>query len=219
MDFMKYFGRLITGFAALVAGGLLLGCQTTQSSNSFAYNPLGETGAATGQLADNNASQMAEADPLHMINVGDELTVAFNDQQIQPITDQVKQDGTITLIYSKPFHAAGKSIGELQTEIQKTYVPNYFKYLTVTIKTQERFYSVGGEVRVPGRQAFVGHMTVLGAIDTAGGFTDFSNKKKVRLTRRDGRQFPVNCVKALEDPKLNLEVFPGDSVHVPKRFW
>jgi protein involved in polysaccharide export with SLBB domain len=211
MDFMKQFGRLTAGFAILLAGGLMVGCTTTQSSDPFAYNPLGETNAISSQMATN--------DLLHMVNVGDELTVAFNDQQIQPITDQVKQDGTITLIYSKPFHAAGKSIGDLQAEIHNAYVPSYFKYLTVTIKTQERFFSVGGEVRGPGRQAFVSHMTVLGAIDAAGGFTDFSNKKRVKLTRRDNRQFTVNCVKALEDPTLDLEVFPGDKIFVPKRWW
>ena len=47
------------------------------------------------------------------------------------------------------------------------------------------------------------------AIASAGGFTDFANKKKVRLTRVDGRTQIVNCVKALENPSLDLEVYPG----------
>jgi polysaccharide export outer membrane protein len=218
MDFMKQFGRVITGIAILMAGVLLPGCGTAQSSNSFVYNPLGETNSSAQTLG-NDAGQPGANDLLHMIHVGDDLTVAFNDQQIQPISDQVKQDGTITLIYNKPFHAAGKSIGELQQEIQKAYVPSYFKYLTVTIKTQERFYSIGGEVRAPGRQAFVSHMTVLQAVDTAGGFTDYAKKKSVLLIRSNGTHETENCVKALEDPKLDLEVYPGDKVHVPKRIW
>ena len=52
----------------------------------------------------------------------------------------------------------------------------------------------------------------LGAIKAAGGFTDFANKKRVKLTRADGTTETVNCIKALEDPHLDLEVFPGDGI-------
>ena len=60
---------------------------------------------------------------------------------------------------------------------------------------------------------------MLKAIASAGGFTDFANKKKVKLTRVDGRTQTVNCVKALDNPSLDLEVYPGDKIHVPRRLW
>jgi hypothetical protein len=51
---------------------------------------------------------------------------------------------------------------------------------------------------------------------TAGDFNDFANRKKVTVTRVDGRQFTVNCVKAQRDPKLDLPIYPGDTINVPR---
>jgi hypothetical protein len=39
------------------------------------------------------------------------------------------------------------------------------------------------------------------------------------LTRFDGRTQTVNCVKALDKPSLDPEVYPGDKIHVPRRIW
>ena len=93
--------------------------------------------------------------------------------------------------------------------------------MTVTVKPEEstRWYYVDGEVKSPNRQIYTSRITVLKAIASAGGFTDFANKKKVKLTRVDGRTQIVNCVKALDNPSLDLEVYPGDKIHVPRRLW
>jgi polysaccharide export outer membrane protein len=153
----------------------------------------------------------------YTLHVGDQLTVNFFDinPPISPITDQVKEDGTITLIYNEKFEAAGKTVGELQTIVHDRYVPAYVKYMTVNIVPANRSYTVSGEVKGPNLFPYPGHMTVLRAIATAGGFTDFANRKKVQVTRADNRQFIVNCVKALDDPDLDVEIFPGDRINVP----
>jgi hypothetical protein len=41
----------------------------------------------------------------------------------------------------------------------------------------------------------------------------------VKLTRVNGRTQTVNCVKALENPSLDPEIYPGDKVYVPRRIW
>jgi polysaccharide export outer membrane protein len=117
--------------------------------------------------------------------------------------------------------AAGKTTGDLEKEIRKCYVPNYYKYMTVSVRQQEstRWYYINGEVKSPNRQIYNSRITVLKAIASAGGFTDFANKKKVKLTRVDGRTQTVNCVKALDNPSLDPEVYPGDTIHVPRRIW
>jgi polysaccharide export outer membrane protein len=88
----------------------------------------------------------------------------------------------------------------------------------VSSKESTRWYYVLGEVRVPNRQIYNSRITVLQAIASAGGFTDFAKKTKVKLTRVDGRTQIVNCSKALENPTLDLEVYPGDTIHVPRRW-
>lgn len=155
-----------------------------------------------------------------ILHVGDTLTVAFQDtpQPIAPVEESIKEDGTVTLIYNQKFHAADKTIGDLQNEIRDRYVPEFFKFLTVSVRTQERFYSVGGEVRVPNRQQYIGKMTVLQAINTAGGFTDFASKKKVQVIRSGGQKIVVNCVAAIEHPEKDIEIFPGDIINVPRRW-
>jgi protein involved in polysaccharide export with SLBB domain len=58
---------------------------------------------------------------------------------------------------------------------------------------------------------------VLSAITAAGGFNNFAARTRVQLTRQDGKIFLLNCKKALKDPSLDLEVFPGDRVFVDKQ--
>jgi len=79
------------------------------------------------------------------------------------------------------------------------------------------FYYVSGEVRTPSRRPYDSRMTVLQAITSAGDFTVFADKEHVRLTSQDGRSQIVDCLKALDDPSLNPEVRPGDTVHVGRR--
>ncbi len=216
MDIKKFIGGWIYGLALIFAAILLAGCQT--ESEHYGYDPLGSdaspptaAGGTNGALA---ANQRDGA-----LRVGDDVIVTFSDlvNPVSGIDDQIKTDGTITLIYNEKFVAAGKTIGELQDEIRKRYVPAYFVNMTPTIKVQDRFFSVGGEVRSPNRYLYSGPITVLEAVNTAGGFTDFANRGSVVLTRASGEQLKVNCKKAIDHPELNLPVYPGDKIHVKKR--
>jgi len=157
---------------------------------------------------------------LDILKVQDEVRVTFADLPVaQPaIDDQVKQDGTITLLYNHTFNVAGKTRAEVEKEVHDFYVPDFYRNMTVTVRVQPatQFYYVGGEVKVPNRQIYIGPITVTQAIASAGGFTDFALKKGVVLTRVGGKQIKVNCIKALKDRKLDPMVYPGDSIYVPR---
>jgi protein involved in polysaccharide export with SLBB domain len=64
----------------------------------------------------------------------------------------------------------------------------------------------------------MGEMTVLRAIDTVGGFTDFAKKTRIELRRANGEVHVINWDKARKDPKLDLKVYPNDQIMVPRRF-
>jgi protein involved in polysaccharide export with SLBB domain len=64
----------------------------------------------------------------------------------------------------------------------------------------------------------VGKTTVTTAIQAAGDFTEFANKKKVWLTRPGQKPVRVNVIDALKDPAKDLTVFPGDRIDVPRRW-
>ncbi len=154
------------------------------------------------------------------LQVGNKLIINFTDTPtpIAPIEETIREDGMISLHLSQKIQAAGKKKGELEEQIKALYVPQFYVRLTVTIKTEDRFFSVGGEVRTPNRQVYLGEMTVLKAIIAAGGFTEFANKKNIEIIRSNRRKDKVNWYKAQEDPqKYDLPIYPGDQIHVHRR--
>jgi polysaccharide biosynthesis/export protein len=189
------------------AGLFLAGCQSDPPVGHFADVP--GPGAPTND------------DNTYRFKPSDAITITYLDAptSFPPYQDTIKEDGTITLIENQTFTAAGKTRRELEQEIRDRYVPSVFKKLTVLVDHQResRFYYVLGEVKMPARQVYIGPIKVLEAITSVGDFTDFANKKKVQLTRADGRTIKIDCKKALRDPSLNLEVYPFDKIWVPRK--
>lgn len=216
--------QFVLGFSFAVA--LLLfgaGCATTQSDGVYAavdpelIAPVEVTHPTPTMSTD------APAHAAGTFNVGDLVIVNFSglsDTVLQPHEERIKEDGTITLPQIGPVKAVGKTTGELQKEIRSKYVDGkYFKAdLNVTVKGQERYFFVSGEVNRASSYVWSEGMTVLKAIASAGGFNDFADRTEVTVTRADGRQVVINCKKAQRDPKLDLPVYPGDNINVPRGF-
>lgn len=201
-SFGKLFRVLQLALALAFSSVLVFtGCQTTNEAD------LGELGKS--------------AETSNKLRVGDKVAVVFSDVQtpIPSFEEQIRENGTITLHLNQVFTATDKTPGELQKEIQERYVPNIYRRLTVTVKTENRFFHVRGAVRNPGSQPYVGQITVTRAIANAGDFTDFANKKKVKLIRANGHIQTVNCIKALQIPSKDPPVYPGDTISVPQRGW
>ncbi|MST94826.1 MAG: polysaccharide export protein [Pedosphaera sp.] len=191
------FKNWIAGLGLLLAALAWSGCETTNS-------PPKEVACSSDEL-----------------QAGDSVTVTFadlpSDKGLPEHRERVKDDGTLNLPLIGSVKAAGKKIGDLQKEIQGLYVPRYYTRLTVTIKTEDRFYSVGGEVKAPGRQVYLGSTTLLKAIQSCADFTDFANQRKVQVIRANGDRQVIDAKKARENPKkFDVPICPGDSIHVPK---
>jgi polysaccharide biosynthesis/export protein VpsN len=158
-----------------------------------------------------------------VLRSGDVVRVVFSDLPPPPpvpLEMRISEDGKITLTFNITVQAAGKTTDQLQEAIRKEYVPKYYKHLTVTVNTiraEDRFYYVGGDVRFPNRFMYYGHMTVLRAIDTAGGFGEFANRTEIELRRANGQVIKINGKKAITNPKLDVEVSPNDQVFVHRR--
>jgi len=209
----------------------LTGCGSPQYAADDTVNPTqpftfpGQSGVAPSQVPLTsppvavNPDYMTPQMSSGVLRVGDLGRVSLLDipQPPQPIEIRIPEDGKITLPWNITVDARGKIVSQLQEEIRKAYVPKYFVRLTVNIKTEERFYFVGGEVRAPARQPYVGEMTVLRAIDTVGGFTDFAQRKKIELRRANGEIHVINWDKARKNTKLDLVVYPNDQITVPRR--
>jgi protein involved in polysaccharide export with SLBB domain len=157
------------------------------------------------------------------IRIGDTLTINLLDIP-DPLTDKqfvVRSDGSVNLPYVGSVEAAKKKFGQFEREVQQVYIQKkIYRQVTVVVKPGDRFYSVGGEVKAPGRQIYTGQTTALRAIVTCGDFTEFANRKKVEIIRANGIREVMDCDKARENPtKYDRPICPGDAIFVPRSAW
>src|SRR5256885_4532356 len=125
------------------------------------------------------------------LRVGDQLTIRVDTggkdipQVIETVIDQ---SGDISLPLIGRIKAARFSTGELGERIQTSYVAQYFVHCNAAVVPTIRFFYVGGEGRVPGRYNWTEDVTLLKAINTAGGFTDYFKRRKDELARGPNQQ-------------------------------
>jgi polysaccharide export outer membrane protein len=215
MSNCKLLGRWSFFVWLLFAAFLFPGCETAKPDAHAAF------ASATPPAAGGSDAMLSDGGNTEMIHVGDSLVIVFSDlpQTVPNFEVRVDEGGSITLMLNEKFVAAGKTRGQLEKEIRERYVPRFFVRMTVTIKPQERMFYVDGEVRSPGPKLYMQPMTVLKSIASAGDFTDFAKRTKVTLTRLNGKKQTINCDKARRDPRLDVPVYPGDTIHVPRRYF
>jgi len=130
----------------------------------------------------------------------------------------IDANGSINLPYVGRVPASGLTPSQLARSIENVYRANKIytnPNITIVMQPTSRFVNVGGSVRNPTRVPFTEDMTLLTAINAAGGFNDFADQKHVRLLR--GTQVTVFDVRKFrKDPSLDVKLEPGDKVEVPQ---
>ena len=214
-DLMLRAKIIITWSSLLITAVFLTGC--VSNSNGSLQPPASQKVSNKDQT-----SAISEVPSSDLLEPGNPVTISFSGLSTVPLpfTCRIREDGTITPPYlNKQIKAAGKTIGALEQELEKEYVPKIYRTINVTIKTAERFYFVGGEVRQPSRQPYIGRITVSQAIQSAGDFTDFADQRKVRVFRSNNKVEIVDCKAALEDPTKDLLIYPGDRIVVDSKLF
>jgi polysaccharide export outer membrane protein len=189
----------------LAAG--IAGCGTTSPSSTTKSDPKDQKAppsAATDALRVN--------DRIKIDITGTPETIEASDQEVAP-------DGTVKVHFAGNIQAAGKTTDQLARDIQDALVPKYYAHANVVVLSTGRYVYIGGEIneRGQGRVVISGPMTLTGVIDTAGGFSPFANRGKVRITRVDGTVLTVNCRKAVLHPELDPQIYSGDRIYIPRR--
>lgn len=128
----------------------------------------------------------------------------------------LNEQGTIAMPHLPPIRALGKSTGALEREIEEMYkAQRIFTDPKVSVLVGGRYINVMGEVRLPQRVLYTSDMTMLKAVAASGGFTDYANKRAVRV-HRGGEVVEVHAGRALKDPSEDLPLRPGDTVEVKR---
>ena len=93
-------------------------------------------------------------------------------------------------------------------------VPKYIKDPKVSVEiAAHRPFFILGEVRTAGQYPFVSGMTVQTAVAIAGGYSERATERKVIITRR------INGVIEKLKVSSDMPVLPGDTIHIPERFF
>ena len=189
-----------------------------------AQSAVGTSGASASTPAPRPApsAPMAVTAPDYKLAAGDKLRIeVYKDTQLSQ-SQQVRPDGKITLPLVGDVPAAGRTSVELRDAIAaklEEYIAKPVVTVIVTETTPQVVY-VTGEVNKPGALALAhGQMSILQAIAMAGGFTDFANKKDIRVLRKNAsgmQTLRFNYKEAIDDESRRepLPLLPGDTVIV-----
>jgi polysaccharide export outer membrane protein len=160
--------------------------------------------------------------PAYVIGAEDVLNVSIWKEPDLTRTVPVRPDGKISLPLLDDIQAAGLTPTELATGITE----RLRKYLTdpqvtviVTAINSQRIYILGEVIRA-GAFPLVPNMTVLQALSSAGGFTQFADQKKIYVLRMEnGKQakYPFNYREVVKGimPEQNVLLKSGDTIVVP----
>ncbi len=130
---------------------------------------------------------------------------------------KVDQDGHITLPLLDRVEVAGQTTSQIKTQLDSAYA-TFFKFASANVKLANMRVTVLGEVNTPGVQYFFNDQTsLLEAISMAGDFSDFANRKKVKLIRRSTQGSETVMLNMYEDDFIDSEFFyvkPNDIIYI-----
>src|ERR1700723_1766609 len=173
-------------------------------------------------MAGEDTKKPATTDPNYVIGAQDVLDVSvWKEPEVSRVVP-VRPDGKISLPLLNDVQAASLTPGALAqqiTESLKKYVTNPQVTVIVTTINSQRVYLLG-EVSWPGAFPMIPGMTVLQAISSGGGFTQFARTKSIYVLRNEnGKQvkYPFNYKEVIngKKPEQDIALKAGDTIVVP----
>ncbi len=167
-------------------------------------------------------SKSNESQEYYKVGANDVLNIfVWNEPDLtQDIS--VMPDGRIIFPMIGEVMAKGRSVIDLKkiiTEKLKDYVSNPEVTVMVRQSNSRQIYTIG-KLNAPGPYPLAPDMTVLQALSTAGGFTEWADTKHVMVVRRGNDKetmLPFNYQDFIEgkNPAQNILLEPGDTIVVP----
>lgn len=215
----------------LAASHLALAADAAATNHAAVHSDAASVSATNLSAVAASLNSVDVLDDKYHLVIGDQLSFRIVEDEEDPVVLTVTDSGEIQVPYLGRYPAAGKTCKELALELKAALEKKYYYQATVIVavnampRSRGRIYLVGA-VRAPGPQDISSDeiLTVSKAILRAGGFTDFANEKKVKITRAgdtgDGKKtILVDVSRILEKGEIENDVplQPGDLIFVPER--
>ena len=140
---------------------------------------------------------------------------------------RVNDNGELEVPYIGLVAAQGRTCRQLAYSIKSALEREYYYHATVILavdrvsdRSRGKVYVYGavkgqGPQEIPPDEIY----TVSKAIIRAGGFGDFADKRKVKITRKDGQDIVVDLKRVIEQGHTEDDVVlrPDDQIYVPQR--
>ncbi len=153
-------------------------------------------------IANTDATTIAEARPIYIINVGAQLliTVFGHDELTALVT--VRPDGKIAYPMAGDVDAAGSTIVQLSSVIGKRLSDlGYYEDPQVTVQLKEpgqEIIYIFGDVKEPGQKRFSEPVNVVEVLAAAGGYIKTADLANARIRKKQGEVISVDLENLLK---------------------
>lgn len=198
---------------------------------SCGSSTLGDAGSASGiqvakqgELPEPTRADLFEQNRPYLIGPFDKLIIdVFGIEELSKKEVQTDAGGRISFPLAGIMEAAGKTPAELETEIEAKLRGSYIRDPQVSVNLQEtvsQVVTVDGQVKKPGLYPVIGKMTLMRAVATAEGTSEFAKLDDIVIFRTvNGQKMAaLYNLKAIrrgyyDDPEIfaNDVVVVGDS--------
>jgi polysaccharide biosynthesis/export protein len=211
--------------AACLTGPLALSAQDSSPMPSIPKATTVEPSTTSTVMRTNSMTVLDDKKRLGSNDFVSFRVVEDRDNESQHL--RVNDSGELEVPYIGLVQAAGRTCKELAYSVKASLEREYYYHATVIIavdhiseKSRGKI-DVYGSVKVQGPQEIPADesYTVSKAVIRAGGFGDFANKRKIRVTRKDGKNFVIDLKRVIEEGHTDedLVLQPDDQINVPQR--
>jgi polysaccharide export outer membrane protein len=195
-------------------------------------SPIGNPGSDEATTNVNQSASVYVLDDKHLLEPGDKISFQILEDKKPLINLLVTDSSELDVPYIGRVSVAGKTCQQLAAELKVKLEKDYYYHATVVIgldsvdKVRGQIF-IYGSVHAQGSLdiSFNHDLTAGEAIVRAGGFSEFADKKSVKVIRNGGsdgsgkKVFIVNLADVLEKGKTEEDVVlqPGDLIIVSER--
>ena len=215
----------VIAFLILMASNLSLAAQENTPASTPVKQEQPDLPVSATVMRTNSMSVLDDKKRLGPNDYISFRVVEDRDEESQHL--RVNDNGELEVPYIGLVPARGHTCRDLAYTIKGALEKEYYYHATVILaiervseKSKGRVYVYGsvkgqGPQEIPADESY----TVSKAIIRAGGFGDFANKRKVKVTRKNGQDFTVDLKRIIEEGRTeeDLVLQPDDKIYVPQR--